>query len=73
VKDDEVGRACSLNRGEQERIYEFRGTFRKKERYHLEDKDTGEWIILKWNLEMQDGVVWTGLTWLRIGTSGGLL
>jgi hypothetical protein len=23
--------------------------------------------------ERQDGVVWTGLIWLRIGTSGGLL
>jgi hypothetical protein len=29
--------------------------------------------ILKWILERQDGMVWIGLIWLRIGTSGGLL
>jgi hypothetical protein len=28
---------------------------------------------LKWILEKQNEVVWTGLIWLRIGTSGGLL
>jgi hypothetical protein len=30
-------------------------------------------IIIKWILERQGGVIWSGLTWLRIGTSGGLL
>jgi hypothetical protein len=30
-------------------------------------------IILKWMLEQYDGVVWTGLIWIRIWTSGGLL
>jgi hypothetical protein len=33
----------------------------------------GRQIILKWILERQDGVVWNGTIWLRIGTSGGLL
>jgi hypothetical protein len=27
----------------------------------LEDQDIGEWIILRWILEREDGVVWTGL------------
>jgi hypothetical protein len=31
------------------------------------------WIILRWILERYDAVVWTGLFWLRIGTTGGLL
>jgi hypothetical protein len=31
----------------------------------------GRRIILKWILERQDGVVLTGLIWLRIGTSEG--
>jgi hypothetical protein len=38
-----------------------------------EGQDVGGWIILKWTLEVQDGVIRTGLIWLRIGTSGGLL
>jgi hypothetical protein len=36
-------------------------------------QDVGGWIILKWILERYDGVVWTGLIWFRIETSGGLL
>jgi hypothetical protein len=33
------------------------------------------WVdnILGWILERWDGVMWTGLVWLRIGTSGELL
>jgi hypothetical protein len=38
-----------------------------------EIKDVSGWIILKLILERQDGVVWAGLIWLRIGTSAGLL
>jgi hypothetical protein len=30
-------------------------------------------IILGWILETWDGVMWTGLVWLRIGTGGELL
>jgi hypothetical protein len=30
-------------------------------------------IILSWIFERQDGMVWTGLVWLRIGTGGELL
>jgi hypothetical protein len=30
-------------------------------------------IILKWTCERLDGGAWTGSTWLRIGTGGGLL
>jgi hypothetical protein len=30
-------------------------------------------VILKWILEKQNGLVLSGLIWLRIGTSGGLL
>jgi hypothetical protein len=30
-------------------------------------------IILNWILKRQDGVVWTGLIWLRIRNTGGLL
>jgi hypothetical protein len=33
----------------------------------------GGLIILGWILEKWDGVMWTGLIWLRIGTGGELL
>jgi hypothetical protein len=45
----------------------------QKERDHYEGINIGGSTVLKWILERQDGVVWTGLIWLRIGTSGGLL
>jgi hypothetical protein len=40
---------------------------------HWEDQDVGGWTILKWILERWDEMMWIGLIWLRIGTSGGLL
>jgi hypothetical protein len=39
----------------------------------LEHQDVDRWVIINWILEKQDGMVWTGLIWLRIGTDGGLL
>jgi hypothetical protein len=38
-----------------------------------EDQNLGEWIILRWILEREAGVVLTGLFWLRIGIGGELL
>jgi hypothetical protein len=40
---------------------------------HSEDRDVGEWIILKWILLRYAGVVWNGFIWLKRGISGGLL
>jgi hypothetical protein len=37
------------------------------------DQDVGGWIILRLMLERWDGVMWTGLVWLRKGTGGELL
>jgi hypothetical protein len=45
----------------------------QKQREHQEDQDLCGWIILRRILERQNRVVWTGLVWLRIGTSGELL
>jgi hypothetical protein len=39
----------------------------------LEDQEVGWWIMLGWILERWDGVMLTGLVWLRIGTGGELL
>jgi hypothetical protein len=44
-----------------------------KERGHKEHLNVCGRITLRWILEKQDAVVWTGLIWLRIGNSGGLL
>jgi hypothetical protein len=35
---------------------------------HQEDQDVGGWILERWN-----GVMRTGLVWLKIGTGGELL
>jgi hypothetical protein len=44
----------------------------QKERDHWEDQYICGWTISK-RIERQDGLMWVGLIWLRIGTSGGLL
>lgn len=43
----------------------------QKERDHLEDTDAGRYNI-KMDLS-EDGVIWTRLMWLRLGTSGVIL
>ena len=40
---------------------------------HMEDPDLDGRIILGWILRMCDVGVWTGSSWLRIGTGGGHL
>jgi hypothetical protein len=35
----------------------------------MEDIDVTERKILKWILEREDGVVWTGVIWLRVVTN----
>jgi hypothetical protein len=45
----------------------------QKERDHCEDHGVYAWTILNWILERYDGMVWSGLIWLRIGTNGRLL
>jgi hypothetical protein len=35
--------------------------------------DVGGWITLRWILEREDEVVWSGLVWVRIGAGGYLL
>jgi len=37
---------------------------------HLEDSGTDGRIILRWNFRKWDVGVWTGSSWLRIGTVG---
>jgi hypothetical protein len=40
---------------------------------HLKDPGIDGQILLKWLFRKWDGGSWTGLSWLRIGTGGGLL
>ena len=58
------------------RMGERRGVYRvlvgKPERKNnLGDPDVDGRIILRWNFRKQDVGVWTGSSWLRIGTGGG--
>jgi len=43
------------------------------ERDQLEDPGVDGMIILRWIFGKWDVVVWTGSSWLRIGTDGGHL
>jgi len=40
---------------------------------HLEDPDVDGMIILRWIFRKWDVGLWTGSSWLRIGTGGGHL
>jgi hypothetical protein len=40
---------------------------------HLEDPGVDGRIVLRWILRKWDVGVWTGSSWLRIGTGGGYL
>jgi hypothetical protein len=44
-----------------------------RERDHWEDPDVGGKIKLTWNFREWNVGVWSGLSWLRIGTGGGHL
>jgi hypothetical protein len=58
--------------GEMKNAYIFR-LENIKGKQHLGDVGVDEKIILEWNLGKYGEKVWTGRTWLRIGTSGGPL
>jgi hypothetical protein len=68
---EEMGMECSTH-GRDE-MYTIFWSENLKGRVPSKDIDLGGRIILEWILGKQDGNVWTGFIWLRIGTSGELL
>jgi len=67
-----MGRACGMYWGrEKVHIGILRGNLR--ERDHLEDPGVDGRIILRWIFRKGVVGVWTGSSWLRIGTGGGRL
>jgi hypothetical protein len=47
--------------------------FTQKASGHFEDPDVDGRIIFRWIFRNWDVGVWTGLSWLKIGTAGGLV
>jgi hypothetical protein len=64
-------RACSTYGKEKSIIHGFGR--HQRERDHLEDPGIDGKIILRWFFRKWDVGVWTGSSWLRIGTGGGHL
>jgi hypothetical protein len=52
--------------GEKRNAYRLLVGKPEGKRDHEEDQDVGGWIVLVWILERWDGVMRTGLVWLRI-------
>jgi hypothetical protein len=71
VKKDEMGGACSMN--EKRNAYWI--LVAKPEGKRPLGKPRHRWVDnIKMDLrEREDGMMWIGLIWLRIGTSGELL
>jgi hypothetical protein len=67
-----MGGPCSTNGGRRGTLIDYWWES-QMERDHQEDQDVGGWVILGWILGRWDGVMWTGLVLLRIGTGGELL
>jgi hypothetical protein len=66
-----MGGACSAyGRGKVYRDFWW-GNLRERNRWG--DPGVNERIILRWIFTKWDVGVWTGLSWLRIGTGGGHL
>jgi len=63
-----MGGTCSTYWGDERLIRGF-----GEERYHLEDPDVDGRMILRWICGKWYVGVWTGSSWLRIGTGGGHL
>jgi hypothetical protein len=57
--------------GERRGVYGFYWG-NKRERDHLGDPGVDGRIILRWIFRKRHVRVWTGSTWVRIGTCGGL-
>ena len=66
-----MGGACCAYGGGERPIQGFGG--KPEGRNHLRDLDVDGMIILKWIFRKWDVGMWTGSSWLRIGTSGGHL
>jgi hypothetical protein len=45
----------------------------QKDKDHQENLVVWGTLTLRWILQKEDGLVWTGFIWLRIGIYGGLL
>jgi hypothetical protein len=67
IKGHQMGRECGTNWGEK--YTEFAWESLKK--IYFKD-EVNEWVILKCIWNKLNWSVWTGLIWLRIGTSGGV-
>jgi len=70
--ENEMGGACSAHGGEERHRQGFGGG-NLRERDHLGDPGIDGRIILRWILRKLDVGIWTGWSWLRIGTGGGHL
>jgi hypothetical protein len=71
VEEDEMVKACSIHGREEKCIQSLVG---KLEGERPLGRPRCIWkVILKWILKEYDGLMWTGIIWLRIGISGRLL
>ena len=68
IEKNEMGGACSTYGGEEGCIQGFGGGH-LRERDHLEDPGI-DGRIIRWMFRKWDMGVWTGSSWLRIGTVG---
>jgi len=71
IKSRRMRRVVHVARMEKKRgAYEVSVEKKLRERDHLEDPEVDGRIILRWIFRKWDVGIWTGASWLRIGTGG---
>jgi len=71
IENKEMGGHVARMKGAETYAAFCWGKFRERE--HLVDSGLNGGVILRWMFRKWDVGVWTGSTWLRIGTGGGNL
>ena len=73
IKPRRIGLAGHIARMGEKDVYTGLWWGNLSERSHLEDTVVDGIIILRWIIRKWDVGLWTGSSWLRIGTGGGHL
>jgi hypothetical protein len=72
IKENEAGGACGTRGRGERKVYKI-SVGKPEGKDHLKDQGVDGRMGSEWTVGRLAGAVWSGFTWLRINTGGGLL